>query len=154
MVPYGQQPAGQMIGTLKSQGTATTGPKRRNALLTLLLPAAVMFGGLILSIVLAIAITPAIAPLGSLFVLGGAVWYLLLAVQMINELKAVTRSDELAWWPIIVPIYNYYFMWFVVPQQVARAKQMLGSRQAPRHVILYIFLWHFALAADLNDMVR
>ena len=154
MVPYGQQPSGQMIGTLKSQGAAPTGPRRRNALMTLLLPALVIFGGFVLSTVLVLVGIAAAAPLGSLLCLGGAVWYLLLAVQMINELKAVTRSDELAWWPIIVPIYNYYFMWFVVPQQVGRAKQMLGIRQPARHVILYVFLWPFALAADLNDMVR
>ena len=154
MVPYGQPPPGQMIGTLKSQGTAATGPRRRNPIMTLLTPAFVMLGGFVLTTVLVVVNLAAAAPLGSLLVLGGAVWYLLLAIQMISELKAVTRSEELAWWPIIVPIYNYYFMWFVVPQQVGRAKQMLGIRQAPRHVILYVFLWPFALAADLNDMVR
>ena len=82
------------------------------------------------------------------------VWYLLLAVQMIRELRSITRSDELQWWPLIVPLYNIYFMWLLVPQEVTKAKQMLGVRQPPQHLLLYIFLWPFALATDLNDMVR
>jgi hypothetical protein len=154
MVPHGQPPSGAMVGTLKSLGGAPLGPTRRNALLTLLLPFAVMFGGIVLSIVLALAISPALGSLASLFVLGGSVWYLLIAIQMVAELKSVTRSDELAWWPLFVPIYQLYFMWFVVPQEVAKAKQLLGARKPPQPVVLYIFLWHFALASDLNDLVR
>ena len=155
MAPFGQPPAGPMVGTLKSSsGSSPVGPTRRNALLTMLLPLAVIFGGFFLSIILAFAVAPALGSLASLFVLAGWVWYVVLAVQMVNELKSVTRSEELAWWPIIVPIYQLYFMWFVVPQEVAKAKQMLGVRQPPQNVVLYIFLWHFALASDLNDMVR
>jgi zinc-ribbon domain len=151
VVPY---VSGPMVGTLKSQGAGTTGPSRRNALLTLLLPAAVIFGGVILSVILAFTISPALAPFAALFMLGGGIWYLLLGVQMVNELKAVTRSEELAWWPLIVPVYNIYFMWFVVPQEVGKAKQLIGVRQPPQPILLYIFLWHFAFASDLNDMVR
>lgn len=153
MIPYPQTP-GPMVGTLKSQGAAVTGPTRRNALLTLLLPVAVIFGGVILSILLGVLISPALATLGTLFVLGGAVWSLLLGIQMVNELKVVTRSDQLAWWGLIVPVYNMYFMWFIVPQEVAKAKQQLGARQAPQSLVLYILLWPFALASDLNDLVR
>jgi len=153
VVPYGQQ-AGPMVGTLKSSGAPLPSPTRRNALLTMLLPFAVIFGGVILSMVLAFVVSPALGSLASLFVLGGSVWYLLLAVQMTNELKSVTHSEALAWWPLIVPVYQLYFMWIVVPQEVARAKQMLGARQPPQNIVLYIFLWHFALASDLNDLVR
>jgi zinc ribbon protein len=152
MVPYGQPPSG-MVGTLKSQG-GDTAPTRRNALMTLLLPGALMFGGIILSVVLAWLVSPTLLSLVSLFMLAGGVWYLLLAIQMISELKSVTRSEELAWWPMIVPIYQLYFMWFVVPQEVAKAKQMVGARQPPQHMLFYIFLWPFALASDLNDLVR
>jgi hypothetical protein len=153
MVPYGQQGSGHMVGTLKSQGPGATGPTRRNALLTWLLPGAVMFGGIVLSAILAFVL-PALGSLAALFILGGGVWYLLIAIQMINELKAVTHSDELAWWPLIVPVYSLYFMWIVVPQEVAKAKQMLGARQPPQSIVIYILLWPFALASDLNDMVR
>ncbi|HXN32085.1 MAG TPA: zinc ribbon domain-containing protein, partial [Polyangiaceae bacterium] len=154
MVPFGPPGGRPMVGTLKSSGAALPSPTRRNAWLTMLLPFAVMFGGVILSVVLAFVISPALGSLASLFVLGGAVWYLLLAIQMTSELKSVTHSDELAWWPLIVPVYQLYFMWIVVPQEVAKAKQMLGARQLPQNIVLYIFLWHFALASDLNDLVR
>jgi hypothetical protein len=143
-----------MVGTLKSQGAPVSGPVRRNALLTLLLPVAVIFGGLILSTLLTFLVSPGVGSLGGLFVLGGAVWSLLLSIQMVRELRSITRSDQLAWWGLIVPGYNVYFAWFIVPQEVAKAKQMLGARQPPQPVVLYIFLWPFALASDLNDLVR
>ena len=153
MIPYPQPPS-PMIGTLKSQGAAVLAPTRRNALLILLLPVAVIFGGLILTILLGALVSWALAPLGSLVMVGGAVWSLLLAIQMVRELKSVTRSDQLAWWGLIVPVYNVYFMWLVVPQEVAKAKQLFGAREPPQSLILYIFLWPFALASDLNDLVR
>jgi hypothetical protein len=140
------------VGTLKSEA-GMPAPTRRNAVLTLVLPLAVMFGGVIISIILAF-LSPALGSLAAFFVLGGWVWYLLLAMQMIRELRSVTRSEELAWWPLIVPLYNIYFMWLLVPQEVTKAKQMLGVRQAPQPLLFYIFLWPFALATDLNDMVR
>jgi hypothetical protein len=152
LAPYGQPRTAGLVGTLKSEA-GMPAPTRRNAILTLVLPLALMFGGVIISAVLAF-LSPALGSLAGLFVLGGWVWYLLLAMQMIRELRSVTRSDELAWWPLIVPLYNIYFMWFLVPQEVTKAKQMLGVRQAPQHILLYVFLWPFALATDINDMVR
>jgi hypothetical protein len=154
IAPYGQARQGGLVGTLKSDAGMPVGPTRRNAILALVLPLAVMFGGVIFSVVLAM-LSPALGSLAAtLFVLGGWVWYLLLAVQMIRELRSITRSDELQWWPLIVPLYNIYFMWLLVPQEVTKAKQMLGVRQPPQHILLYVFLWPFALATDLNDMVR
>jgi hypothetical protein len=47
-----------------------------------------------------------------------------------------------------------YWAWIVVPQEVAKAKQILRVQQSVRPIVLYIFLWHFALASDINDMVR
>jgi hypothetical protein len=139
---------------LKSQGAAVTGPRHRNALLTLFLPLAVIFGGVFLVILLTFLAGAALGSLGWLLVLGGAVWSLLLAIQMVSELKSLTRSEKLAWWGIIAPVYNFYFMWIIVPQEVAKAKQMLGVQQPPQSIILYIFLWPFAFASDLNDLVR
>jgi hypothetical protein len=154
LAPYGgQPPAGPMMGTLKSEAPGASGPTRRNALMTFLLPVAVIFGGTVLGTILAY-ITPSLYAIGSLISLGGVVWSILLAVKMIGELKVVTRNEVLAWWPLIVPVYNLYFMWLVVPQEVAKAKQVLGVRQPPQPIVLYVFLWHFALASDLNDMVR
>jgi hypothetical protein len=47
-----------------------------------------------------------------------------------------------------------YWMWMLVPQEVTKAKQMLGLQQPARGIVLYIFLWPFALASDINEMVR
>jgi hypothetical protein len=55
---------------------------------------------------------------------------------------------------VLVPFYNYYWLWLMVPAEVKRAKQMMGVQAPPRSIVLYIFLWHFALASDINDMAR
>jgi hypothetical protein len=31
---------------------------------------------------------------------------------------------------------------------------MMGVQTPPRSIVVYIFLWHFALASDINDLVR
>jgi hypothetical protein len=146
---YGQ-PA-PMVGTLSSAGTK--GPTRRNALMTLLLPFGVLVAGSILSTIL-VMIAPSLAFLGSLVSLGGSVWFILITIPMINELKSVTQNASLAWWPILIPFYSMYWAWILIPAEVAKAKQMLGVQTPPRSLVLYIFLWPFALASDLNDMVR
>jgi hypothetical protein len=146
---YGQ--AGPMVGTLSSAGTK--GPTRRNALMTLLLPFGVLVAGSILSTVLAM-IVPSLTFLGSLVSLGGSVWFILITIPMVNELKSVTQNANLAWWPILIPFYSMYWAWLIIPAEVAKAKQMLGVQTPPRSLVLYIFLWPFALASDLNDMVR
>jgi hypothetical protein len=140
------------IGTLQSAGVGTQ-PTRRNALMTFLVPALVMFGGIVLSVILAFIYAP-LGTLAGLFVLAGAVMYLLSAIKMVNELKSVTKNAAFPWWPIFVPIYSIYWMWFMVPAEVGKAKQMVGAQAPPRSIVLYIFLWHFALASDINDMVR
>jgi hypothetical protein len=136
------------------QAFSAQGPTRRNALLTWLLPSAVMFAGFVISVVLGLVVSPGFFGLFGLFGLGAGVWYALLAIQMTNEVRAVTRSAEFAWWPMFVPFYGMYWAWILVPQEVSRAKQLLGIQQPTQSIILYIFLWHFAFASDLNDMVR
>lgn len=160
MMPYGQAQAGGMVpggmvpglGTLQSAGVGTQ-PTRRNALMTFLVPALVMFGGIILSVILGIIYAP-LSMLAILFVLAGSVLYLLSAIKMVSELKSVTKNAAFPWWPIFIPFYSIYWAWFMVPAEVTKAKQMLGVQAQPRTVVLYIFLWHFALASDINDMVR
>ncbi|HEY1695437.1 MAG TPA: hypothetical protein VGG39_24880 [Polyangiaceae bacterium] len=157
MAPYGQPGAmpmpGPMAGTLQSAGTGSQ-PTRRNALMTWLVPGLVIFGGGIVSSILAMLITPSLSILGSLFALAGVVMYLLSAIKMANEIKSVTKNNAFAWWPIFIPIYSYYWLWFLVPAEVKRAKQMMGVQAPPRSIVLYVFLWHYALASDLNDMAR
>jgi hypothetical protein len=147
---YGQQPGGAIVPY------AGGGPTRRNALMTWLMPFAVIFGGFIVSMVLAMLLgSPSLGGgLFGLFAMGGGVWALVLAVMMAGELMAVTQNEAFAWWPILIPFYSIYWAWIAVPQEVTRAKQMLGVQQPTRSILLYIFLWHYALASDLNDMVR
>src|ERR1019366_483747 len=146
---YGQP--GAIVGTLSSAGTK--GPTRRNALMTLLMPFGVMVAGSILSTILAMLV-PALSVLGSLVSLGGGVWFVLLTIPMVSELKSVTQNANLQWWPILVPFYSMYWAWMIIPAEVAKAKQLLGVQQPPRPLVLYIFLWPFAFASDINDMVR
>ena len=113
-----------------------------------------IFGGSIVGSVLASLITPILGLISTVAFLAGFVMYLLSAIKMVNELKVVTRNAAFAWWPIIVPIYNYYWLWIMVPAEVKKAKQMMGVQAPTRSIVLYIFLWHFALASDLNDMAR
>jgi hypothetical protein len=158
MQPYGQNPAqGAAIVGMAGGTTASSGPKRRDALMTLL-PYAVIFGGGIVFNVLA-RVLPSMAGifglLSSLVNLGGLAWFFVsYGIPMIAELRSVTQSESLVWWPLIVPFYNLYFMWMVVPPEVAKAKQMLGVQTPPRSMVHYVFLWPYALASDLNDMVR
>ena len=158
MMPYGAGPGGlpapgPMMGTLQSAGN-TTGPTKRNALMTWLLPGLVIFGGSIVGSILASLITPILGLISTVAFLAGFVMYLLSAIKMVNELKVVTRNAAFAWWPIIVPIYNYYWLWMLVPAEVKKAKQMMGVQAPTRSIVLYVFLWHFAFASDLNDMAR
>jgi hypothetical protein len=154
MAPYGQAQgaAGALVGTLASSGTK--GPTRRNALMTMLMPFAVIVGGSIVCTVLSILVSGLFSLLQMLFVFGGLGWFIVLTIPMVNELKSVTQNPNLAWWPILVPFYSMYWAWFIIPAEVAKAKQVLGVQQPPRAIVLYIFLWPFALASDLNDMVR
>jgi hypothetical protein len=157
--PYGTPPPGAspLVGTLPSSGVASKGPTRRNALMTLLLPFGVIMGGSIVFTILAILINSlagVFSLLQLLCVLGGSGWFIYMTIGMVNELKSVTNNSALAWWPIFVPFYSMYWAWFIIPAEVAKAKQMLGVQHPPRGIVLYIFLWPFALASDINDMVR
>jgi hypothetical protein len=55
---------------------------------------------------------------------------------------------------MFLPFYNLYWMLILVPQEVARAKQMRGVQAPVRSIVIYLFLWSFALASDLNDLAR
>jgi hypothetical protein len=154
MMPYGgAAQANPMVGTLPSSGVAA-GPTRRNALMTIILPMAVMFGGIIVSTLGAVIGVAIVSMLGSLISLGGSVWYVLFMIQMANELKAVTGNASFAWWPIFIPVYSLYWLLVLLPQEVTKAKQMRGVQAPTRNIVLYLFLGNFALASDLNDLAR
>jgi hypothetical protein len=156
MAPYsppgalGAPPLG--VGTLQSAGVSA-GPRRRNALMTFLVPLALMIGGSILGTILAMIYGP-LGMLAPLFCLAGFALFVLYTIQMTNELKTATRNPAFAWWPIFIPIYSMYWMWILVPQEVAKAKQLLGVQAPTRGIVLYIFLFQYAFASDLNDLAR
>jgi hypothetical protein len=136
-------------------GGAFPRPKVRNPILTLLIPYALMtvvpsiFG----SIAGALEIG-AIAALGGISSLVGLVLYVISVVKMTGEMKAVTRNEGFAWWPMFIPIYQIYWMWILVPQEMAKAKQMAGVQSPPRGIIAYIVVFLYAYAADLNDIAK
>jgi hypothetical protein len=142
-------------GGYPGQGGAFARPKVRNPIMTLLIPILLIsvvpgiFGGIAGALDIA-----AIGLLGSISSLVGSILYLVSVIKMVGELKAVTRNDGFAWWPIFIPIYSIYWMWILVPQEMAKAKQMAGVQNPPRGIVVYIFLFLYAFAADLNDIAK
>jgi hypothetical protein len=164
------QPAQQAYGAVQ-QGFAQAGaaigipqgavkPTRRNALMTLLMPMILFFGAAIVFVVLSVVAGAADTPI--LAVIGGAVaglGYLAAAVialisffRMIGELNSVTRSNAVSWWMILIPIFQLYVILILLPNEVTKAKQMVGAREPTRNLLIYWFLSLYALAADLNDI--
>ena len=149
MVPYGGgAPASNFLASLQS----ASGPTRRNPVSTLV-PFFVLFGASFVLGILA-RLVPLIGLLQPLISLGCVAWFFVVVIPMVNELKAVTRNPDFAWWPLFIPFYSMYWAWILVPQEVANAKQLLGVQQPVRPIVLYIFLFPFAMASDINDMVR
>ena len=136
-------------------------PRARNALMTFLMPLILVFVGQILSgvfVTLAVSLeVPALAYLsylGSLLALAGSVIGFISAIKMMGELNGVTKSGAVAWWQLLIPFYNYYVMWILVPAEMTKAKQMAGVQQPTRGFVVYFFLWLYAFAADLNDIAK
>jgi hypothetical protein len=173
---YGMQQAAygaQQFGQAMQQGFAGAGmgmglqpgavkPRVRSPVMTFLMPIIIVFGSSILGTVLATVgasaditilalIGSAVSGLGSLF---GMVVGLISVLRMIGEINSVTKSGALAWWQVFIPLYNYYVMWILVPAEVQKAKQMVGVQQPARGVIVYVFFWLYAAAADLNDIAK
>ena len=153
----GQGMQGAMQGMGFGGGLGATGGKSsiRNPVMTLLLPfGLIVVGNIVGSVLVSITEVGALGLVGSLVSLAGSVIYIIAAIKMTNELKAVTGNPSFAWWPMFIPFYNYYWMWVMVPQEMAKAKQMRGIQQPPRGFIVYFLLFPFALASDLNDIAR
>ena len=130
-------------------------PSRRNSVMLLVLTYGLIFGGYIISMLLGMVLNYSLmwlAMLGQLVALVGAVLFLVYSILMLLELKRVTNDESFMWWLVFIPCANYYLLWWLTPLQVTKAKQMAGINIPARHIVLYIFLFPFALAADLNDL--
>jgi len=153
MGQFGQQAMGMMQqGMGGPMGPVGARPTRRNPIMVLLLPALIIVGGQIVGGILGAAIDPSLAAVGGLIALGGMVFALVTMIKMLGELKNFTGDPDFNWWFIFVPCLQYYFMWVKVPEQVTKAKQMAGVQVPTRSIIVYLFLFQYALAADLNDL--
>jgi hypothetical protein len=169
---YGAPAVGQAFGQMQ-QGFAgaaagmglqpgSSKPRVRNALMTLLTPFICMFGGGILATIMGIVASSteigALALVGSLFyfigLLGFLYFFWIVGMKMMGEVNGVTKSGTLAWWQLLIPFYNYYVMWILIPAEVAKAKQMVGVQQPARGIVVYFFLWQYAFASDLNDIAK
>lgn len=93
---------------------------------------------------------PTTALLGTLFCCG--MYHLFGGYGMLNELKEYTKDESLQPWHLFIPILNL-LMILKLPDIVSRAKQMAGSRnQQSAGLVMYLFLFPFALAKDLNQV--
>jgi hypothetical protein len=152
---FGQMQQGMqgMPGMGYGAAPGGTRPTQRNAVMTLLVPFIVMVvGSIVASILVAVTEVGALGLIGNLAVLAGYVMLLLSVIKMTNELKSVTGNTSLAWWPFIIPIYQLYWALILVPAEMAKAKQMRGIQKPARGLVVYLFLFPYAFAADLNDM--
>jgi hypothetical protein len=130
-----------------NQTAVGTKPQVRNALMTFLMPTIVMIGGQIVGNILATAVSPSLAIVGSLVGLAGFIMYAMSLMSMTKDLNAVT-GGSLAWWMLLIPIYGPLVL---LPGEMAKAKQMAG-KAAPRGAVVYLFLTLYAYASDLNDI--
>jgi hypothetical protein len=130
--------------------------------MTFLTPMLMIFGGVMLAIVGTVigasmnsgVVASLSGGIGGLTELAGCVFYFISAVKMMGELRAITKADTLAWWGLLIPLYQLYVMLVVVPAEMTKAKQWLRVQEPTRNVILYWLLFPYSLAADLNDVAR
>ncbi len=151
---FGMMPAGGPMGGFGGGALdPSMKPKIRNPVMTIALPYGLMVGGNIIGSILG-SIEPMLAMVGSLFSLAGLVIFLVYTFGMLGELKRVTQNQGFQPWFILIPCFNYYFMWIKVPEEVTRAKQIARSQVPTRSIVVYVFLFLYALAADLNDVAQ
>ena len=158
---YGGQQAGAMMqgamqgamGGFADLNNPNARPKVRNAFMTCAVPLGLMIGGNIIGTILAMVVD-VLFYVGQIISLAGVALAIVYAWNMLKELKNATNDSTFQPWFIFIPCLNYYFMWIKVPQQMTKAKQMARSQQPTRGIIVYFFVFLYALAADLNDLAN
>lgn len=133
--------------------TATAGvvtrPTKRNALMTWLVPA------LIYMLTFPAGNFLGTTSLSFLVSLPGSISVLITlfsTMKMVAELNAAAGTTVKVW-HIAIPLYNLYWLAVVVPGAMAIAKQKAG-KAPPRGAVVYLFLFLYAFAADLNDLAE
>ncbi len=149
----------QALGGLPALGALTgpsgSRPTARNAVVVGLLPQVAMFLVSAIFTGLAIALdVGAIAALGHLLQLAVLVWFYLMLLKILDELRCAAQNPAFPRWPIFVPIYNIVYMLTMVPPEIMRAKSLRGLQPTTRPLVLYFFFPVFALQSDLNDLAN
>jgi hypothetical protein len=152
--PFGSVGSALAVGNPMALLAPGAKPTVRNAVMTLAIPYALLFGGQIVGTILAILLGGIGSLLGQLVGLAGLVLLIIYTVGMLRELVNYTEDKEFVWWPIFIPIYGIIVAVIKVPEQVTKAKQKAGiAQQKPtRGLVPYLLLFPWALASDLNDI--
>ena len=106
--------AGQAMAMAGQGGQAGTRPTARNAIMTMVLPYACIFGGAIVStifgIIAGVAGVAIIAMLGGLLSLAASIvgmyFFIVPLLKMVAELNSVTKNPAFAWWMALIPFYG------------------------------------------------
>ena len=162
---YGQPQAMQAGYPPQQQMQAQGGfprPKVRNPIMTFLMPVigigACVVLGVVFGILAGVLESPIVGMIGSaisgLGFLAVGVYIFIQVIKMVNEVKAITNNPSFAWWPLLIPGYNLYFQLIMLPQEITKAKQIAGVQQPTRGLVVYWFLFLYALASDLNDLAK
>ncbi|RYZ68237.1 MAG: hypothetical protein EOP08_01010, partial [Proteobacteria bacterium] len=112
-----------------------------------------IIGGILGGLLDSAALASICSLVGMLIYFAGAIYMLITIIKMHGELRSVA-PNLFPWWHLIIPYYNIYLMWIVLPREVGQAKQAVGSREPTRSIVHYIFFFVYALASDLNDIAR
>lgn len=124
-------------------------PTKRNALTTFLLPTVCFFAAPPLGA--ALGTTPfRFAPTAAILV--GFGLFAAACLAMVKELNAAT-GGTFVWWHLMIPFYGLYLAVTAIPKQMAQAKQQ-ASAPAPRGAVMYLLLFLYAFASDLNDLAK
>ncbi|MEM6790676.1 MAG: hypothetical protein AAF715_24370 [Myxococcota bacterium] len=126
--------------------------KTRKPVVALLFPFGLIFAVAVLTAILGF-ISPYLILIGNLLFLGVALLVVVQLYKMVKELLDFTGSGNFAAWHMFIPIYQYLILWLKVPEEVRLAKQRAGvNPPESKGIVLYVFLFVYALASDLNEI--
>ena len=124
-------------------------PTKRNALMTWLVPMLCFFiapplGAALGTTMFRFAPTAAI--------LAGLGIFAATTLPMVRELNTAS-GGTFVWWHLLIPAYGLFLACTAVPKLMATAKQKAGA-PAPRSALLYLILFQYPFASDLNALAK